>query len=179
MANKSPPAAPCVPQQVTCCALQTAAAEGTIWALSSRNWAAIAPRRRTKHWLKAIALGNDADVTGGSVVPTKSRFRICKLTPKNRLAALEILHGRRDSSYGGNVKDFEILVSDELPVGGFRSIGKFTAQNLRVIKSPYQEFTFPETTAKYLKIKVLSNYGGSPLGNTFLKQIRLIRRPAT
>ena len=66
----------------------------------------------------------------------------------------------------------------ESPVGGFRSIGKFAAQNLRLIKSPYQEFTFPETTAKYFKIKVLSNYGGSPLGNTFLKQIRLSGRPA-
>jgi hypothetical protein len=28
-------------------------------------------------------------------------------------------------------------------------------------------------------LQKLSNYGGSPLGNTFLKQIRLIGRPAT
>jgi hypothetical protein len=47
------------------------------------------------------------------------------------------------------------------------------------VGSPYQEFTFPDTTAKYLKIKVLPNYGGSPMGSTFLKQIRLIGRPAT
>jgi hypothetical protein len=124
-------------------------------------------------WAKAIT-GNDADEV--QVRPGEEAVYAFKDEKPATFAKFSILV---DSSYGGNVKELEIFVSDESPVGSFRSIGKFTAQNLRVIKSPYQEFTFPETTAKYLKIKVLSNYGVSPMGSTFLKQIRLIGRPAT
>jgi hypothetical protein len=28
-----------------------------------------------------------------------------------------------------------------------------------MMPSPYQEFSFPEVTAKYLKVKLVSNYG--------------------
>lgn len=75
-----------------------------------------------------------------------------------------------------NIKDFELLVGDESPTGSFRSLGTFTVQNIRLLKSPYQEFSFPETTAKYLKIKVLSNY--SDLYWT-LRQVRLMGKPAS
>jgi hypothetical protein len=78
---------------------------------------------------------------------------------------------------GGNVKDFELLAADT-PTGAFRSLGRFATQNVRLIKTPYQEFTFPETTAKYLKVKVLSTHGGFPLRDADLTQIRLIRKPA-
>lgn len=79
---------------------------------------------------------------------------------------------------GGNIKDFELLAADDAPTGVFRSLGRFTTQNLRLIKSPYQEFTFPETTAKYLKIKILSDHGGMPLRDADLTQIRLIGKLA-
>ncbi|MFZ5791976.1 MAG: VWA domain-containing protein [Pseudomonadota bacterium] len=59
-----------------------------------------------------------------------------------------------------NLKDFELLVGDEGPTGSFRSIGTFTTQNVKLLKSPYQEFKFPPATARYLKVKLLSNYGG-------------------
>ena len=58
-----------------------------------------------------------------------------------------------------NLKEFELLVGDESPTGAFRSIGKFTVQNVKLLKSPYQEFKFEPVTAKYLKIKIISNYG--------------------
>jgi Mg-chelatase subunit ChlD len=79
---------------------------------------------------------------------------------------------------GGNIKDFELLAADDAPTGAFRSLGRFSTQNVRLIKSPYQEFAFPETTAKYLKIKVLSNHGGYPLRDADLTQVRLGRKPA-
>jgi Mg-chelatase subunit ChlD len=60
-----------------------------------------------------------------------------------------------------NLKDFELLVSDDSPTGNFRSIGRFTVQNAKLMKSPYQEFKFEPVTAKYLKLKALSNYGAS------------------
>jgi hypothetical protein len=57
-----------------------------------------------------------------------------------------------------NVKEFELFAGDEGPAGSFRSIGRFTTQNIRLIRSPYQEFKFPPVTAKYLKVKLLTNY---------------------
>jgi hypothetical protein len=51
------------------------------------------------------------------------------------------------------------LAGDESPSGPFHSIGKFETQNVKLLKTPYQEFEFPHVTAKYLKVRVLSTYG--------------------
>jgi len=40
------------------------------------------------------------------------------------------------------------------------------------MKDPYQQFNFPPVTAKYLKVKVLSNYEGSP--TIIVRQIRVM-----
>lgn len=61
--------------------------------------------------------------------------------------------------YWGNIKEFELLVANKSAAGPFESIGKFQAQNLKLFKTPYQEFTFPAVKAKYLKVKVISTYG--------------------
>jgi hypothetical protein len=77
-----------------------------------------------------------------------------------------------------NIRQFELLVADDSPTGEFRSLGKFTTVNARMVKNPYQEFAFPQTTARYIKIRILSNYGGS-YGNsstTILSPFRLAGR---
>ena len=56
------------------------------------------------------------------------------------------------------MKTFEILAGDS-PGGEFRSLGQFTTQNIRLVKTPYQEFALPETTAKYLKVKLIDTHG--------------------
>jgi hypothetical protein len=61
---------------------------------------------------------------------------------------------------GYNVKEFELQVGDEGPTGSFRSIGSFTTQNIKLMQSPYQSFTFPAVTAKYLKVILKSDWGG-------------------
>jgi hypothetical protein len=76
-------------------------------------------------WAKAIT-GNDADEV--QVRPGEEAVYAFKDEKPATFAKFSILV---DSSYGGNVKDLELLVGDESPVGSFRSIGKFTAQNLR------------------------------------------------
>jgi len=58
-----------------------------------------------------------------------------------------------------NLKEFELLVSDDGPLGNFRSIGQFSTQNVKMIQSPYQRFTFAPVTARYLKVKFRSSYG--------------------
>jgi hypothetical protein len=59
-----------------------------------------------------------------------------------------------------NVKEFELLAGDEGPTGAFRSIGTFSTQNIKLMQSPYQQFTFPPVTAKYLKVVLKSDWGG-------------------
>lgn len=57
-----------------------------------------------------------------------------------------------------NVKEFELLAGNDTPTGAFELIGKFQTQNLKLYKSPYQEFKFKSVTAKYLKVRILSCY---------------------
>jgi hypothetical protein len=60
-----------------------------------------------------------------------------------------------------NVKQFELFAGNDSPTGVFESIGKFQTQNVKLFKTPYQEFKFSPVKAKYLKIKLLSTYGPS------------------
>jgi hypothetical protein len=57
-----------------------------------------------------------------------------------------------------NLKEFELLVGNESPTGSFASIGKFATQNVRLMNSPFQEFKFAPVKAKYLKVKVLTDF---------------------
>ncbi len=72
-----------------------------------------------------------------------------------------------------NLKDFELLVSNNSWTGPFRSIGKFQAQNAGSPDAPYQQFTFPEeVTARYLQVQLETNYGNS--GHTGLYEFQLL-----
>jgi Mg-chelatase subunit ChlD len=71
------------------------------------------------------------------------------------------------------VKEFELLAADEV-AGPYQSLGQFTTQNLRMLKTPYQEFKFAETTARYLKIKVISGHDRTTGGWHLLPQVRLV-----
>ncbi len=71
-----------------------------------------------------------------------------------------------------NLKEFELLVSDNSWTGPYRSIGKFQAQNGGSTGTPYQQFSFPEVTSRYLKLQLVSNYGNS--GFTGLYEFQLL-----
>ena len=59
----------------------------------------------------------------------------------------------------GNLKEFELFVANDSPGGPFTSIGKFATRNIRMHKDDgWQYFQFPEVTAKYLKVKVISTH---------------------
>jgi hypothetical protein len=57
-----------------------------------------------------------------------------------------------------NIKEFELLAGNDSPTGEFNSIGRFQTQNVKLFKTPYQEFRFTPVTAKYLKFKLVSTY---------------------
>ncbi len=63
-----------------------------------------------------------------------------------------------------NVKDFELFAGNDKPLGPFQSIGKFQTQNAKLFKTPYQEFTFPATTAKYFKVRIVSSFSEAGYG---------------
>lgn len=58
----------------------------------------------------------------------------------------------------GNIKDFELLWGNESVRGKFHLIGKYQTQNMKLFKTPYQEFKFSPVTAKYLKVRLLSTW---------------------
>jgi hypothetical protein len=65
-----------------------------------------------------------------------------------------------------NVKEFELFYGNDSPTGNFQSLGKFQTQNIRLFKTPYQQFSFAKVTAKYFKVRFLSNYQ-SPSGSAY------------
>jgi hypothetical protein len=74
-----------------------------------------------------------------------------------------------------NAKQIELLVADDSPTGTFRSVGILNVYNAKLVKSPYQELSFAETAAKYVKIKLLAAYGCC--GGVLLGQVRLLGTP--
>jgi hypothetical protein len=91
-----------------------------------------------------------------------------------RAATFEAFSVLVPGTSGNNLKEFELLVGDESPVGTFRSIGKFSTQNLKMMQSPYQEFKFDPVTAKYLKVKLLSAHNGIQGREIKLQEFRLM-----
>ncbi|MEZ0225751.1 MAG: VWA domain-containing protein [Alphaproteobacteria bacterium] len=70
--------------------------------------------------------------------------------------AIDVLVPHTDSY---NLKEFEVLVGDDGPTGTFRSIGTFTAENIKVMPNGNQRFTFPKVTAKYIKFDFKTGWG--------------------
>lgn len=58
-----------------------------------------------------------------------------------------------------SLKEFEVLVGNDGPTGTFRSVGVFTAANIKVMPDGWQRFTFPKVEAKYVKIDFKSGWG--------------------
>jgi hypothetical protein len=70
-----------------------------------------------------------------------------------------------------NLRDFELLAGNGSPTGAFESIGTFRTQNIKLFKTPFQEFTFPAVTAKFLKVRPIDNHGGN--GSVWAREFQL------
>jgi hypothetical protein len=120
-------------------------------------------------WEKIIS-GNDADVIE-AYVGNEAVFSFKDDKPA-QFWKFSILIPASD---GYNIKDFELLSGNDSITGNFESIGKFSTQNILLLRTPYQEFAFPKVTAKYFKLKVLAVHNSANLAR--LKQIRLFGSP--
>ncbi|MDQ3195917.1 MAG: TIR domain-containing protein [Pseudomonadota bacterium] len=77
---------------------------------------------------------------------------------------------------GYHIKEFELLASNDNPTGRFDPIGKFTTQNIKLFKTPFQEFRFSPVKARYLKMKLLSRHDGGDQALAY--EFRLFGTPA-
>jgi hypothetical protein len=59
------------------------------------------------------------------------------------------------------LRDVELLAGNESPTGRFESLGTFHTRNMKLFKTPYQEFTFAAVRAKYLKVRAIANHLGT------------------
>jgi Sad1 / UNC-like C-terminal len=79
----------------------------------------------------------------------------------DRVAAFDTFTMLISGTENCNVKEFELLTSNDLAASTFEFLGKFQTQNVKLFKTPYQEFKFTEVTAKHLKVKLLATHGGT------------------
>jgi hypothetical protein len=70
-----------------------------------------------------------------------------------------------------NVKELELWQGNESPNGSFQLIGTFQTQNVKLFKTPDQEFRFLPVTAKYLKLKI--NSAWDPSYGVHLRRVQL------
>ncbi|MDN0075077.1 hypothetical protein QU481_09240 [Crenobacter sp. SG2303] len=59
-----------------------------------------------------------------------------------------------------NLKDFELSAALDSPVGPFTRVGTYSVRNVKVFDQPYQMFTFPPVTARYVRLRLLLNHNG-------------------
>lgn len=145
-------------------------AENNILAASNGGQLLMAP---ADYWSAAIDGKEDGVDVGdpGKQPEAVFAFKDEKAATFDRFAVL--VNSQGDT----NVSEFELFAGDESPTGTFRSIGKFTVQNAKMLKSPYQEFKFEPVTAKYLKVKLLSNHGNCC--HMYLTEFKLLGQPAS
>jgi hypothetical protein len=108
-------------------------------------------------WTKVIS-GNEREEVGAGF-PAEAIFAFKDEKP----AVFDSFRLLIASNAGGNPREFELFAGNDLS-GEFRSLGVFQPVNARLLQSPYQEFKFPETTAKYLKVKFTSAHGSTGAG---------------
>ena len=72
-----------------------------------------------------------------------------------------------------NLKEFVLLYGNDSPTGDFTVIDTFRTENKRLNRTPYQEFSFKKTTAKYFKIYALSSHNNNVFRYSNIPEIRL------
>jgi hypothetical protein len=133
---------------------------GQLLAAPSESWRKITSGKEDD-WIE-IKAGTNADSDAVYAFKDKKPARFHKLT---------VLIS---SSNDYNPKDIDVLAGNEGPNGSFASVGKCTLTNRLLFETRYQECALPPTTARYVKLKVLSSYHFNAWAH--VPQIRLFGR---
>jgi TIR domain-containing protein len=135
---------------------------GQLLAAPSESWRKITSGKEDD-WIE-IKTGTDADSDAVYAFKDRKAARFHKLTVL--IAASNEL----------NPKEIEVLAGDEGATGSFRPVGKCTLTNRLLFETRYQECELSTTTARYVKLKVLSSYHFNAWAH--LPQVRLLGRMA-
>jgi hypothetical protein len=108
----------------------------------------------TAEWIKIVS-GKDADAIWHQG-EFKNREAIFPLRGPAIINTFAVLIKEQGDQ---NPKDIAFSAGDSAS-GEFRLIQQCAFENILKLNMPYQECTFPETPARYIKIKLLSNFGG-------------------
>jgi len=133
---------------------------GQLLAAPSESWRKITSGKEDD-WIE-IRTGTDADSDAVYAFKDKKPARFHKLTV--------LISGSNDF----NPKDIDVLAGNEGPKGSFAPVGKCTLTNRLLFETRYQECELPPTTARYVKLKVLSSYHFNAWAH--VPQIRLFGR---
>jgi tetratricopeptide (TPR) repeat protein len=133
---------------------------GQLLAAPSESWRKITSGKEDD-WIE-IKVGTTADSDAVYAFKDKKPARFHKLT---------VLIS---SSNDYNPKDIDVLAGNEGPNGSFASVGKCTLTNRLLFETRYQECALPPTTARYVKLKVLSSYHFNAWAH--MPQVRLFGR---
>ncbi len=106
-------------------------------------------------WMSTINGKDDGNLIDGAAVYA---FK------DERIAIFDMFTVLIPGSHIYNIKEFELFAGNDSPTGQFQSIGKFQTQNVRLLRTPYQEFKFTPITAKYLKVKLIVRQDGASCG---------------
>jgi len=135
---------------------------GQLLAAPSESWRKITSGKEDD-WIE-IKVGSDADSDAVYAFKDKKPARFHKLTV--------LISGSNDY----NPKEIDVLAGTEGPNGSFSPVGKCKLTNRLLFETRYQECELPPTTARFVRLKVLSSYHFNAWAH--LPQIRLLGRLA-
>jgi hypothetical protein len=133
---------------------------GQLLAAPSESWRKLTSGKEDD-WIE-IRTGADADSDAVYAFKDKKPARFHKLTV--------LISGSNDY----NPKEIDVLAGNGGPKGTFASVGKCTLTNRLLFETRYQECELPPTTARYVKLKILSSYHFNAWAH--VPQVRLLGR---
>jgi hypothetical protein len=133
---------------------------GQLLAAPSESWRKITSGKEDD-WIE-IRTGTDADSDAVYAFKDKKPARFHKLAV--------LISGSNDY----NPKEIDVLAGNEGTKGAFASVGKCTLTNRLLFETRYQECELPPTSARYVKLKILSSYHFNAWAH--VPQVRLLGR---
>jgi tetratricopeptide (TPR) repeat protein len=131
---------------------------GQLLAAPNDSWRKITSGKEDE-WIE-IKAGADADSDAVYAFKDKKPARFHQLTV--------LISGSNDY----NPKEIDVLAGNDGPKGSFSSVGKCTLTNRLLFEMRYQECELPPTTARYVKLKILSSYHFNAWAH--VPQVRLV-----
>jgi hypothetical protein len=78
-----------------------------------------------------------------------------------------------EATNGRNLKELQVLASDQSETGPFRKVALITVPNYRNMRGPVHEFPVPPFTARYVRLEIQGWQDGPDFPNGYVGGLRL------